>query len=341
VKQGGRVAIVVPDSILFAATNYKLREYMTDNFVIDAVISLSGRALWPQNRVNASVLLFRKHHVTTKPQTVFFAKVKESRAPVLTQEEIDEIIHEYRSYKKNGKVSGSTRHVSTMIAKLAKDSRLDYEYYDGQQFLQESHYPVKPLGEIADIQLGAKLEGDSAASGSFEVCVIKGQNIRDHSIDLGTSQRQSIDRNLNYRYLLRPGDLVMTRAGSPGNAGIVSSNLDAPCIASSNVIIIRPAELVDPYYLLAYLISERGRTSVESIIAGSTIRAVSIQNLALLPIPIAPQHVQKSFAENLQKYLLMQEKKRKVLTEIENELADAKKSVDDLVAGLYAGEQND
>ena len=52
-------------------------------------------------------------------------------------------------------------------------------------------------------------------------------------------------------------------------------------------------EMVDPWYLKAFLESEDGKSLIASIAIGAVIKSISIKSLADMPIPLPPMEAQR------------------------------------------------
>ena len=71
-----------------------------------------------------------------------------------------------------------------------------------------------------------------------------------------------------------------------------------PCIASSNVIVIRPdARLLDSTYLKIFLDSPIGNKLISGAQQGMTVMNISYKDLNILEIPLPVMEKQKTTAE--------------------------------------------
>src|SRR5699024_3013828 len=80
-----------------------------------------------------------------------------------------------------------------------------------------------------------------------------------------------------------------------------------PCIASSNVIVIRPNEKeLDGYYLKIFLDSPIGNKLISGAQQGMTVMNISYKDLNVLEVPLPPMEKQqataKEYREELKKY---------------------------------------
>lgn len=338
-KEGGKLAIVVPNSLLFNAYNTKLREYIATNFSIDAVIHLEQGFFLPHTNIATSILLITKMQ-KDEPKTnrVFFARLKRDKhrndsprsfksRPQLTEKEFDEILMAFVKYLETGKAH-ETESWEIIAASLSKEYRLDFQFYTGYLTIK-SEFSQYFLSEIVEFQLGIKVE--KAAKGGSEAKLVRGQHIKDFVVDIASGLPVKIDRELNYKYIAGYGDLLMTRAGNPGNVGIIP-NEDALCIASDNLIIIRPnRKLIDPYYLLSFLASEQGQEYLRTLASGSVIMSISLQSLGRLTVPVPDIQTQKEISQKIHDFITLKQKVR----QIEEQAMHAKTAINDQVGELF------
>ena len=90
---------------------------------------------------------------------------------------------------------------------------------------------------------------------------------------------------------LRPGDLAIVRTGYPGTAAVIPQDLpDANC---SDLVIIRTAPEVSPYYLAAFFNSSYGRELVGAKIVGAAQKHFNITAAKKVVLTIPPISVQE------------------------------------------------
>lgn len=329
VKNKGKIVIILPEGFFFNVQNEKIREFLLQNFKIDAIISLPPKLFFPTTAIKTSLLVLTK--IKPQPnQKIFFAKVipdDSKNSSDNYEEQFNNIVAAYKEYHKKNTVN--KKYTNIILTKISDNRRFDFDYYEGHN-IDKVNYPTKLLSEIAELQLGAKIEYLQEKMEGFEVLPVRGQNIRDLSIDTSSVIPIKIDRELNYKYLTQTHDILMTRAGSPGNVGIVQQII--PVFIKENLIRIRPnRNVVDPYYLLAFLSSKEGQERLQKASTGSTIKAINLQNLLSLQIPIPPLEIQKRISRKILDLLEMKKEIKEMQLESETRL----KSIDDSIDSLF------
>jgi type I restriction enzyme S subunit len=88
------------------------------------------------------------------------------------------------------------------------------------------------------------------------------------------------------KYQLKPGDIVISRAGSVGLSALIKS---APrAVFASYLIRFRPSDHVDARYVAYFLQTPNYWKLIESNAVGIAMQNVNAKKLAAIPIPLAP-----------------------------------------------------
>jgi len=335
VKNNGRIIIILPEGFLFNAQNEAIRKSIIQDFKIEAVISLPPKLFAPVFSIKTSLLVLRKT-IPEPNQKIFFAKVIASDSKNNSSDDYEEqfanIVEAFREYQQKNTIS--RKHSENVIlTRILESNRLDFDYYSRQD-LDKFKHPARLLSEIAELQLGAKTEQLPQKTEGSQVLPVRGQNIRDFTVDSSSIVPIKIDRQLNYKYLTLANDILMTRTGNPGNVGIVEQK--DPFFIKENLIRIRPKiDEVDPYYLLAFFSSREGKEILQRVTTGTAIKTINLQNLLSLQIPIPPLDIQKRIAKGIMDLLRM---KRDIM-QMQAESETRRKIVDEGVSTLFQGEK--
>lgn len=210
-RPGGRLAIVLDDSVLNLPSNSDIRSMITRRSVVEAVISLPDVTFMPYSTAKSSVLILRKREDLEPQGPVFMAEASEvGRRPngdPLYSEERDEqgnrvllsdlpgIARAYATYKRNRAIKHHQCFVTP--ASLLND-RLDIYHYHPKRFAAEkeissSRWPTPALRELVSVRREtvkpAAAYGDSPVrwlglgdieegTGEYEVKVVSGSRIK-------------------------------------------------------------------------------------------------------------------------------------------------------------------
>jgi type I restriction enzyme, S subunit len=117
--------------------------------------------------------------------------------------------------------------------------------------------------------------------------------------------------------ILMQGDVVIVRTGLTGTAAVVPKELDgANCI---DLIIVRPKKnMLNPYYLVFLLNSERGKKLVSSKEVGGIQKHFNIGAIRDISVPLPPMSLQDQFAQIVEKTEQQKELLEKSLVEMDN-----------------------
>jgi type I restriction enzyme M protein len=330
-REGGKMAIVLPDGFLFADSAYDAREFMLRKSKIIAIISLPNRVLSPNLAFNSSLLVLQSSPSTgtTKQDPVFVAIVEDVKL-------FDSIVHQFRAFQLREAVP-TEKDVFTTHLTSAKQINADYlraslsmEMIDSKLAATKGSENVE-LEEIADLTTGVRLEEIGQEDQKGDVFYIRGGNVGDLSLEVNDNDRVRTKADIS-RWSAQPGDILMTRAGTVGRVAMAKGDF-LPIIISSNIIRIRISDKnrVLPEYLLAYLGSEHGQTRISMYTGGSVIRAASISGLKRLRIPIPSMKRQLEVAAQVGRLLEAKRDAREVLSKLKMKEDKIRKELEKLV----------
>jgi type I restriction enzyme M protein len=105
------------------------------------------------------------------------------------------------------------------------------------------------------------------------------------------------DSRLDERYILKPGDVVVSTSGSIGKVAIVPDDWKHEKLAAAkSVAVIRPKEAVSGAYLAAILRSDSYQDWLRGHARGSTIQHLTVRTLRYLQIPVPELPAQERVA---------------------------------------------
>ena len=177
---------------------------------------------------------------------------------------------------------------------------------------QESNVKKQELGTVASIFRG-KAVNRKDPNGSIGVVNIS--NIGEYEIDyVGLDHLEEEERKIT-NYLLKDGDLLIPARGTAIRVAIFKEQ-SYPCIASSNVIVIRAIdESLSTTYLKLFFDSPLGRKMLVTRQQGTAVMNISYKELNNIEIPLPSIEEQKQISET---YLRELELYKKTIQEAEN-----------------------
>lgn len=162
------------------------------------------------------------------------------------------------------------------------------------QHYQNSNVKKEELGNIAEVFRG-KAVNKKDANGSIGVVNIS--NLNDFDIDYEGLDHIEEEERKAANYLLKDGDLLLPARGTVTRISVFQEQ-KYPCIASSNIIVIRPNEkLLLGTYLKIFLDSPMGNKVLAGKQQGTVVINISYKDLKTLEIPLLRVEEQKVIAE--------------------------------------------
>lgn len=141
----------------------------------------------------------------------------------------------------------------------------------------------KRLGDIAEIMAGIPGFTDK---GKFKYKVVQPNSFTDTG-EMNAVEVQKRDDEISERQLLISGDILVKRL-NPSFVHVVTIESVGMAV-SQNLLVVRPGNEVDPYYL-GYLLEQKEILGQVEHVTGSAaaIKAVSVKKLAGIAIPVIP-----------------------------------------------------
>lgn len=141
----------------------------------------------------------------------------------------------------------------------------------------------KRLGDIAEIMAGIPGFTDK---GKFKYRVVQPNSFTDTG-EMNAVEVQKRDDEISERQLLTSGDILVKRL-NPSFVHVVTIESVGMAV-SQNLLVVRPGNEVDPYYL-GYLLEQKEILGQVEHVTGSAaaIKAVSVKKLADIAIPVIP-----------------------------------------------------
>lgn len=186
----------------------------------------------------------------------------------------------------------------------------------------------KRLGDIAEIMAGIPGFADK---GKYKYKVVQPNSFTDTGT-MNAVETQKRGDEISERQLLTSGDILVKRL-NPSFVHVVT--LEAVGMAvSQNLLVVRPGNELDPYYL-GYLLEQKEILGQVEHVTGSTaaIKAISIKKLADIMIPVIPIPDQRKVGE----VWMLSRKRKQLLNEY---MAESDRLVSMLASKIISGGGN-
>ncbi|KXT76392.1 restriction endonuclease subunit S [Streptococcus sp. DD12] len=183
----------------------------------------------------------------------------------------------------------------------------------------------RPLHQVADIFKGKAISPKDAPG---DIAVINLRDIGPLGIEGEDLQSLSGDKRLLQRYLLEDGDLLLASKGTVHKAAVFEEQ-DFPCVASANIIVVRPGKELSGYYLKFFFESKLGLALLDQASSSQSLLNISSKALGSIEVPIIPLVKQTYLA---QRYLQGREDYKRKLSRANQEW---QRIQDDITKHLY------
>ena len=302
-KPNGRAGIVVPDGIIFQERMaYKtLRKKLVEDCLV-GVISLPAGVFQPYSGVRTSILVLNKE-LSQKSDSIFFAKVENDGFSLGAQRrEIDK--NDLPQIAKNllhGLPENDENIFSVQrdVILLTDDISLSSIKYRQTELNAVSKFPKTNLGELVDIQSGAREKGGAKASGIPSIggaqIDANGNITKDKMVYISEDFFNSLKKGQ-----LVDGDILIVKDGATtGKIGIYRGTYDKASV-NEHVFILRCNEKIKSQFLFYLMRTKSFQTTLEPYIQG-IIGGINLK-IKDIPLPLPPIEVQQEIVEELDGY---------------------------------------
>lgn len=279
-RSDGILSIVLPAKITFGGGRVKeLREFLQSMYCIKEIADL--------------------------PSGIFENTGVKTYLITITTGRTDEVtIKRYAADTENPRKDGLSRLIVQDDTFVLEDELADmgdwnvdriFESQDEEWIkFQESNVKKQELGTVASIFRG-KAVNRKFPNGSIGVVNIS--NIGEYEIDYtGLDYIDEEERKVT-NYLLQDGDLLIPARGTAIRVAVFKEQA-YPCIASSNVIVIRAIdESLSTTYLKLFFDSPLGRKMLVTRQQGTAVMNISYKELNNIEIPLPSMEEQKAIAD--------------------------------------------
>ena len=279
-KSEGILSIVLPAKITFGGGRVKeLREFLQSMYCIKEIAELPS-GIFENTAVKAYLL-------------------------TITTGRTDEVtIKRYVTNTKNPRKDGIGRLVVQDDTFVLEDELTDmgdwnvdriFESQDEDWIrFQESNVKKQELGAVASIFRGKAV---SHKDPTGNIGVVNISNIGEYEIDYSSLDHLEEEERKVTNYLLKDGDLLIPARGTAIRLAIFKEQT-YPCIASSNVIVIRAIdESLSTTYLKLFFDSPLGRKMLITRQQGTAVMNISYKELNNIEIPLPSVEEQKQIAD--------------------------------------------
>lgn len=272
-KEGGRLGMVVPESLITSRSYSYVVEFMRNRGEFEAVLGMpedffktSGKG---GTHTKACLILFTKQtDKQSKNKKLFMAEAKwcghDSRGRAIEQDDLPTILSNFQKFESNKKIEQSKLGYIVPFSEI-ESNILSPRYYNPDvknslDLIQETHDIIR-FGDLVDkgvVEIKTGNEVGKLAYGCGEIPFIRTSDISNWEIKLDPKHGVSEETYRMYatKQDVREGDILMVKDGTYliGTCAIISK-YDTRIVYQSHLYKIRVLDrkVISPYMLLAAL----------------------------------------------------------------------------------------
>ncbi len=292
-KDGKAIAVMTNGST-WNTIDAPIRKYFVENGLIQTVIALPGK-IFNSTKLATSLVIFSNGNKGVRLVDASDLYVEGRRLNALSDEDINKILD-----SADGD-SDISKYVT--LEELRKnDYVLNYKRYDSSAENIQNGVPFDSV--IKRITRGAPMNAkeldEITVSTPTDMQYVMLAHVKDGLIDKDLPYLKEIDPK-NDKYCLTNHCLVLSKNGKPYKIAVAEISQNQRILANGNLYIIElNEEKVNPYYMAAFLSSERGTAALEGISVGTVMANIGVEQLKNLLIPLPSLEEQKIIADNYQ-----------------------------------------
>jgi type I restriction enzyme M protein len=311
-RPNGRALIVVPQGFLFQqGKTAVLRQWLTEHHRVEAVVSLPAGAFQPYTAVQSSILMIRRNGGPTQSvrmvDGVSFFEPQKGREPAWI------LSHQIAALRNALVHCAPSQEVwdvpASILAELGYDlsaARRASSALEQALEVVGKDVPILPLKELCRITSGRSVASSELRKepiGEHPVPYIRTGDLKRGQTMKNTSWLTEYSAaNLGPRHRLRAGDVLLSKAGTIGKAGVVRNGAVGG-VASGTLFALAPdTSRIDPHFLVAYLMCRDCQEWLRSRSSGSVISGLRKQFVEELPVPVPPLQIQERVAADFRNH---------------------------------------
>ncbi|WP_323133920.1 N-6 DNA methylase [Vreelandella aquamarina] len=301
--------IVLPVGDLSNDEDRHIKEWIFENCFIEAVIQLPSETFQPYTGTQ-TCLIFLRNKAEGDQGDVFMAQVEkvgknqrgkaifkrdkhgtqilDSQGQNILDDDLPEVLEEYRRFK-NGKSLNTKMCFSVRPNDVLKSLLPNYHNPKNQnKKINNRSISYKRLSSLCSEIYTPPRTRRVYVEEKYGIPFLSGTHITQYIPQKVKYISKTETKNLE-RYIVREGDIVLTRVGTMGIVKLIGEDLDGWAV-SDNINIIRiEKSIVDPEYVYSVLISKFGQNTVQQVKKGSVQDYNTPKAIGNLEIPVLPE----------------------------------------------------
>ena len=314
-KESGKAVAIMPLGGLFNTSHKNIRAMFLKRRLINSIILLPSK-LFASTSIPVAMVVFSHNNEGVRMVDASENYLHGRRQNLFSEEDISNILDALEN------------DIPEKSRKVGIEELLENEYVlEPQRYLAKKELlknGVEFESVIKSVRRGASctaadLDGMvSQEPTDFQYIMLS--NIKNGVIDEELPYIKEIPENYK-KYCVESGDLLLSKNGYPFKVVVAEVPDGKQLLANGNLYIIRlDTNKVNPYYIKAFLESEKGIAALKEIAVGTAVLNIGVAQLNTLSIPLIPLAEQEEFVKDYVKKLNRIAKLRREIADIEDEL---------------------
>ncbi len=323
-KEGGRMAMVLPSGILGNEKEAYLRQYIKEKGNLFAIVELPFETFSPHVTINTSVLFIQKG--INKKRDVFISINEycghDKKGRPVEKDDLPHAAHFYKEDKKPNKSNFFIKSSSLENNFIAK--RYLKKYIDNLKEINKSKYKIEDLETIIiSIHNGANIDDSSEYVEKKEgIPYILVKSVTKEGINFENLKyiKKSLRKNKDViKNTVNEDNIIITRSGNAGIAANIPPDLIGG-VASGFLINMKVKKNINPYYIVSFLNSKYGQMQLERISSGSILKSIRSSDLKKIKIILPDKSIQKLIGDKSKKAVYASSSIRNCIKNADNEI---------------------
>ena len=328
-KEGGKMAMVLPSGILGNERETYLREYITQKGNLFAIVELPFETFSPHVTINTSILFIQKGKAS-KNKDIFISINKycghDKKGRYIPQDDISQVANFYKNKNSNENNFFIKQNLlePNFVAK-----RYLQKYVDNIEEINTSNHKVVKLWEIINtVHNGANIDDASIYVEKEDgIPYVLVKSITEEGINfenLKYIRKDLINDKEVIKNRVKEETILMTRAGNSGISANIPPDLKNGIASGFLINIHVDLTKVNQYYLVAFLNSKYGQLQLERVSSGSILQSIRSSDLKNVNVLLPPIEIQKEIGNKIKKAIYLQ-------AEVRKNIKNAKEGIRELI----------
>jgi type I restriction enzyme M protein len=309
-KEGGRMAIVVPEGFLFRKNVANVRKFLLSKAKLQGIISLPQGTFLPYTTVKTDILYFTDAHKPNNQKNYWFFDAKNigvtlnNHKKKIEDNDLKKI--ESSDIKKAGKnpdLQGNILEIGFEIIDLEKVKNKNYNFVGSvyREVKRNSHYTFHKLEDIIEFSRGFSYKSNILVDNGIPM-----YNLKSVKKDLSLSydfKYLNGEMEISDRYKCHKGDLLMAITDLTPTSEIIGKTTIAnqEGVFSMDLAKLKINELICfSQYLHYVLSSEEFLIEARKFSIGNNVKHLNLENILSIQIPLPSIEEQQKIVKSIQ-----------------------------------------